>query len=136
MTFILSTAVRNAMADAAVDLIDAGAGAGTIEVRTGLQPANPAASATGTLLLTFTLNDPAFGSASTGACALSVSPTISATGVAPGTAGWFRVFDSNSNPIFDGACGTSGSQLNLSTTTVSVGLTVTITSGTFTQPAS
>lgn len=136
MTLILATTARNAMADACVDLIDAGAGAGTIAVRTGTQPANPQTGATGTLLLTFTLNDPAFGAASNGVATLSVSPTISTTGITDGTAGWFRVFDSNNNPVFDGACGTSGSQLNLSTLTVSTGLTVTITSGTFTQPAS
>jgi len=134
MALRLATSARNAAADAVVDLLDAGAGPATIEVRTGSQPATPATGATGTLLVTFTLNDPAFGSASVGVATLSVSPAISAVAVANGTAGWFRAFDSNGAVVLDGACGTAGSELNLTTTTISIGLTVTITSGSYTQP--
>lgn len=134
MAFRLAAASRSAAADAVVDLLDAGSGAATIEVRTGTQPATPATSATGTLLLTFTLNDPAFGAASSGVASLDVDPSITATGVAAGDAGWFRAKDSNGNVVFDGACATSGSELNLSTITVSIGLVVSITSGSYTQP--
>lgn len=134
MTLRLAAGSRSAAADGVVDRLDAGSGPATIKVYTGSQPANPATSPTGTLLLTFTLNDPGFGSASTGAAALSTSPGLSATGAADGTAGWFRAADSDGNAVFDGACGTSGAELNLSTTTVSTGLSVSITSGTYTQP--
>lgn len=134
MALSLGVATANAAADAAVDLVDGGSGPGTIEVRTGGKPATPATGPTGTLLLTFTLNDPAFGSAVNGVAALDVSPDVAATGVAAGTAGWFRVKDSNGVAVLDGACGTSGAELNLSTTTVSIGLEVTITSGSYTQP--
>lgn len=134
MAFRLAAGSRSAAADAVVDRLDAGSGPGTIEVRTGAQPASPAAAATGTLLLTFALNDPAFGDAATGVATLDVDPALAATGVAAGDAGWFRAKDSNGTVVFDGACGTSGAELNLSTVTVSVGLVVTITSGSYTQP--
>lgn len=130
----LSGAAASAAADAVTTLLDAGAGPATIEVRDGAQPATVATPATGTLLGTFTLNDPAFAAAVAGVAALDVSPAVSFTGVAPGTAGWFRAFDSNGVAVFDGACATSGAQLNLSTTTISIGLVVTVTAGSYTQP--
>lgn len=134
MTHRLAAGSRSAAADAVVDRVDAGSGPGTLKVYSGSQPATPATSPSGTLLATFTLNDPAYGSASTGVAALSVSPALSTTGVAAADAGWFRVADSDGTAVFDGACGTSGQELNLSTVTVSVGLTITISSGSYTQP--
>ncbi|NUW45557.1 hypothetical protein [Nonomuraea rhodomycinica] len=134
MALRIPTAARNAAIDAVVDLLDAGAGAATIEVRTGSQPATANDAATGTVLATFTLADPAFGSASSGVATLASTPR-STTGVAAGTAGWFRAKDSNGNTVFDGAVGTSGAELNLNTLTISVGVNVEITSGTMTMPA-
>ena len=61
MALSLATAARNAMCDALVDLLDAGAAAAKIEIRSGTRPANPNTAATGTLLATVTLIDPAFG---------------------------------------------------------------------------
>lgn len=134
MTLRLAAGSRSAAADAVTGRLNAGSGPGTIKVYTGSQPATPATSPTGTLLATFTLNDPAFAAAATGVGALSVSPGLTATGVADGTAGWFRAADSDGNAVLDGAVGTSGAELNLSTTTVSIGLSVSITSGSYTQP--
>src|SRR5688572_2177889 len=136
----LATATRNAATDAVVDLIDGGAGAGTIDVRTGTQPATAEDSATGTLLLTFTLNDPAFGAAGAsvaGRADLDVSPAVATVGLADGDAGWFRVKDSTGATVFDGAVTATGGggQLELSTIAVSVDLDVSITSGTVTMPA-
>jgi hypothetical protein len=133
----LSTTARNAMADAVADLMDAGSGAGTIDVRTGTQPASAQDAASGTLLATFTAADPAFGAASTGVCTLDATPVLETTGLAAGTAGWFRAKDSTGATVFDGAVTATGGggQLELSTTTVSIGLTVQITSGTLTAPA-
>lgn len=132
----LSTAARNAAANAIVQLIDAGPAAGTLQIRTGAQPASANDPATGTLLATFTLADPAFGAAVLGVATLDATPVLSTTGVADGTAGWFRIADSTGATVGDGAVGTSGQQLNLNTTTISTGLTVEITAGTATQPAS
>jgi hypothetical protein len=137
VTIRLPTAARNAACDAVVDLADAGAGAATIEVRTGAQPANANNAASGTLLATFTAADPAFGAASTGVATLDTTPALSTTGVAAGDAGWFRVKDSNGATVMDGSVTATGGggDLEMNTVTVSVGLTLEITSGTVTMPA-
>ena len=131
----IPTTTRNAMVAAAASLIDAGAGPGVIEVRTGTQPADAMTAATGTLLVTFVLNDPAYTGPVTGVMTLDNDPAISAVPVATGTAGWFRMKDSDGNTVLDGACGTSGQQLNLTTLALETGVAVTIASGTITQPA-
>lgn len=130
----LSTAARNAAANAIAVLADAGPAAGTVEVRTGAQPATPDDPATGTLLATFTLADPAYTAAVAGVCALDATPTLSTTAVADGTAGWFRLLDSTGAAVLDGAVGTVGQQMNLSTVTIGTGATIEITSGNITQP--
>lgn len=130
----LTTAAQNAAADAVVDLADAGAAAGTLEVRTGAQPASANDAATGTLLVTFTLSDPAFGAATSGSAALSGTPQ--ATAVAGGTAGWFRVEDSDGNTVFDGACSDDGSgELDFDNLSISNGQTVNLNSFNYTAPA-
>lgn len=130
----LSTAARNAAANAIAALADAGAGPGTVQVRTGAQPATPDDAATGTLLATFTLADPAYTAAVAGVAALDATPTLSTTAVADGTAGWFRLLDSTGAAVLDGAVGTVGQQMNLNTTTIGTGATIEITSGNITQP--
>ena len=94
MAVRISTAARNAACDAVVDLIDGGAGAGVLRIYSGAQPATPATSPSGTLLAEFTLSDPAFGAASSGAATLDVTPALTDTGIADGTAGWCRFLDS------------------------------------------
>lgn len=131
----LATATQNAMVSAAAARVDAGPGAGTVDVRTGGQPATANDPATGTLLATFTLADPSYTGPVAGVMTLDATPVISTLGLAAGTAGWFRMFDSTGATVLDGLVGTVGQQLNLNTTTISVGLTVEITSGTLTQPA-
>lgn len=129
----LTGSAQNAAANAIVDLIDAGAGAGTLKIYTGSQPADADDAETGTLLATFTLPDPAFGNAANGVA--TANAISDATGAAAGTAGYFRVEDSTGANVMDGSVGTSGADLNLNTTTISVGLTVSITSWTVTMPA-
>lgn len=128
----ISTAARNAACNGVVDLLDAGTGAGTIKIYTGTQPTDPQTAATGTLLATFTLANPAFGNAATGAATLNTVASV--TAAATGTAGWFRAADGSGNAVHDGAVGTSGSELNLNSTTITSGGTVSITSGTVTMP--
>jgi len=132
----LPTAARNAAANAVCDLIDADAGAGTCKVYTGTQPASANDAPSGTLLLTFTLSDPAFGSPTLGVKTLAGVP-LSTTGLAAGTAGWCRLADQSGDTVLDGSAGatSSGAQFELSTTTVSIGLTVDLTAGTITMPA-
>jgi hypothetical protein len=129
----IGTVVRNAMVDSAVDLIDAGAGAGTIEIRTGAPPTNVADADSGTLLATLTMTDPAFGSSATGT-ATANSITSDTNVDASGTAGHFRIKDSNAVSLFQGTCGTSGADLNFNTVTFVAGGTCAISSLTMTQP--
>jgi hypothetical protein len=129
MAWRLATSARNAAADAIGTLVDAGPAAGTLKIYTGTQPATPNTAATGTLLATVTLVDPAFGAAATGVKTLADPPA--ATGVGDGTAGWFRIADSTGAAVVDGAV---GSELTLSTNTISIGVTVDITGGTMTMP--
>lgn len=135
----ISTAARNAAATAVAVLIDAGSSGGHLEIRTGAQPAGPGTAATGTLLATIPLNDPAFGSPATGVVTAGTSPALTDSSADnSGTAGWFRAFDSNNTAVLDGVCGATGSgaEMELSNTSIGAGQAVTVTSWTITMPAS
>lgn len=129
----ISNAARSAACDGVVDRADAGAGAGTVEIRSGAQPATAETADAGTVLATFTLGDPAFGAASNGVA--TANAIANTTGSAAGTAGHFRVKDSTGAKCWDGSVGTSGEDMNLNTLTISIGVTVSITSWTVTMPA-
>lgn len=134
----IPTAVTNAVSNLVAALPDADVGAGSIQIRTGAQPASANNAATGTLLATVTLADPAFGAAVAGVATLDATPVLSTTGVAAGTAGWFRMLDNSGDTVLDGSVTATGGggELELNTTTISVGVTVQITAGTLTAPAS
>lgn len=134
----LATAARNAATNSVVALVDADVGAGSIQLRTGAQPASANDPATGTLLATVTLADPSFGAAALGVATLDATPVLSTVGVAAGTAGWFRMLDNSGDTVLDGAVTVTGGggELELNTTTISIGVTVEITAGTLTTPAS
>lgn len=131
MAFTISTTARNAAADAVTALVSGG----TLEVYSGSKPASPATAATGTLLATFTLATPAFAAAVTGTADLDADPDLSTTGAAAGDAGWFRIKTSSGTATIDGTAGTSGTDLVLNSTAITVGATVTIISGSITMPA-
>lgn len=134
MALSLPTASRTAMASALVELLDAGAGPGVIEIRSGTRPAVDSA-ASGTVLATVVLKNPAFSVASGVA---TIDDPDAVTGVSAGTATWFRALDADDSTVFDGSVGATGSDsdLELATTTISVGLSVDITGGTITMPGS
>lgn len=134
----LSTAARNAATNAVAALPDADVGAGSIQIRTGAQPATANDPATGTLLATLTLADPSFGAAALGVATLDATPVLTTTGVAAGTAGWFRMLDNSGDTVLDGAVTVTGGggEMELNTTTISIGVTVEVTAGTLTTPAS
>lgn len=134
----LATAAQNAACDAVVDLIDDG-GAGTIQIRTGAQPASANDAATGTLLGTLTFTDvpAAFGDASAGvATAASITGDNSAD--ANGTAGWFRVLSGAGATIFDGniTANGGGGDMELNNINITATGTIDVTAFTFTIPAS
>jgi hypothetical protein len=133
MTIHISNAARSAAANAAVDLVDAGAAGGKIRLYTGTQPAGPDTAVGAQVLLAELTMDAtaAFGAASNGVKTLDATPVLSTTGLAAGTAAWFRMLDSNNVAVIDGAIGTD---MTLNTTTISVGVTVEVTAGTMTMP--
>lgn len=132
----LSDARRNAAAQGHTDALDGGSGPGKIRIYSGTKPAGPDTAITSQVLLAeFTLADPAFTAGATGVRTLDATPVLTATGLAAGTAAWYRALDSNNVAHFDGTAGTSGAELILNTTTVSVGLALEITAGSLTQPA-
>lgn len=135
MAIRLSTSLANAMATAVNTAIDAGAAAGTLKVYTGSKPASVETAASGTLLATFTLTDPA-GTPASGVLTLDFDPDLSATVAADGTAGWFRIADSDGNGVLDGSVTATGSggDLTFTSTAWTTGMTVTLTTGTVTQP--
>jgi len=124
MAITLETATRNAACDAIVDLVDAGTGAGNLVLRTSgdVEVATLAMSAT------------AFGAAASGtATAATITDDSSATG---GTTTKFTLEDGDATVILTGSVGTSGEDLNLSSTTIGSGDTVSVSSLTVTVPAS
>lgn len=122
---------RNGWLDDIPALIDAGTGAGKIRIYNGTRPATGGAATT--LLAELTCSDPSSAAASGGVLTLS-SITDDASADATGTATWFRVVDSDNNFVIDGDVGTSGSDLNLNTTSITLGDTVSITSFVITAP--
>lgn len=131
----LAVATQNALADQVDTDINAGAGAGTIKIYDGTQPATAdTAITTQTLLATLTFSDPAFGAASAGVITASTI-TGDSSADATGTATWARIEDSDSNTIFDCDVSTSGATINLNSTAIVAGASVDITSFTITMPS-
>lgn len=138
MTVKLSTGLRNNLAGALG--FKATFDNGVIDIYSGPQPLTADAAAAGTLLGTVTLNGGAFtsGQASNG---LVFDPAVGGviakpaaanwkfTGIAAGTAGWFRLRGnaadnggaSTALPRMDGSIGSTGADLNLSNINVAVG---------------
>lgn len=132
----LADNAHQAACDAVIDLIDAGAGAGTIKIYSGTQPATGDDAITGTLLATLTFSDPAFGAATGTTEAVATASTITddSSADATGTATHARIADSTGNTVFDCDVGTSGATINLNSTSITSGGTVSITSFTVTMP--
>ena len=133
----VSQAAAAAAVDAVVDLLDVG-GAGTIEIRDGVKPANPDTAATGQVLSTHALAATAFGNATQANPAVATAAAIGdATAVATSTATWFRAYSGAGTAVIDGdvstvAAGTGDMQID--DTAIVSGGTVAINSWTFSQP--
>lgn len=135
MALRLSSDTRTRACDAIVDDIDAGAGAGTIQIRTGAQPTNVADAASGTLLATLTFSDPAFGAAATGVATASAITSDTSADVA-GTAGHARLQDSTPAIHSDCTCGQGTGDISFDDSTIAFEGTVAISSMTLTVPIS
>lgn len=158
---LLTGIVNTAEAFAAATVIAAAEGGclkdvfrdGVLRIYSGSQPAAADNATSGTLLAEITVasgafshgaftNGLEFGAAASGVIAKNAE-VWSGLGLAAGTAGWFRLTanptDSGSLsttlPRLDGNIGTSGADLNMSSTTIVVGATYTIDTFQLTLPA-
>lgn len=119
------TTVRDGLANYVVDLIDAGAGAGTLEFQT----------AGSVEVATLTFSDPAFGASSSGtATASAITADTNATG---GTITKAVAKDSSANTVF--TCSVTatggGGDIEMNSTVVSAGQEVSCSALTYSAPA-
>ena len=126
-----SVAVRNAMLDAKETAIGT---APILKVRTGSQPANCAASDTGTVLATLTLPSDWMAAASAGTKALS-GTWQDTSADATGTAAHYRIYDTTGTTCHEQGSITAtggGGQLEVASTSITAGQSVTVTGYTWT----
>lgn len=118
--------LSGAVTPASGDNVDANSGNGVLVIGT-----SALSGATG-VLATITLGKPSVSIASGVATVLGTP--LSATASASGTAAKAEIRDSAGNVVISGlSVGTSGSDINLNSTAISSGQTVTLTSGTITH---
>ena len=115
MAIAYASTLRNTRMDAINTAANAGAGAALLRIYDGTRPATGGTATT--LLAELTFTDPAFAAASGGVLTASAI-TQDSSANATGTASWFRVVDSSATFVMDGNCGTSGSDLNLTTLSI------------------
>lgn len=131
MAIQFSTTVRNGRLDNVETSIGT---APLLKIYTGSAPANCAAAATGTLLVTMTLPSDWMANASSGSKALS--GTWSGVAGATGTAGYFRILDSGGSTCHvQGTCTATGGggDLTASSASINSGDTVSVTGFTLTD---
>lgn len=130
MTIQLSTAVRNARADALESTIGTSP---TLEIRSGAQPADCATTDSGTLLASLALPSDWLAAASSGQkTLLGTWQDLTADGT--GTAGHFRIKQSTTCHMQGSVTATGGGgDMTLDNTSIATGQPVTITSFTTTE---
>lgn len=119
--------LRNAQMDAITTFAGSGA---KLRIYDGTRPATGGAATT--LLAEFTLGTPFAPAAS----AATLSPTLpaNATAAATGTATWFRVVKADGTThVLDGSAGTTGTDMVLNTTSITSGITVSVTAWSVTR---
>lgn len=115
--------------NAALDARNALANGGSVEIRSGA-PADIDSAATGSVLVTFTLGSPAFGSASNRASSLNLPAAVTASADGTGAPYHYVLKDSGGSVLRNGTAGTSGTDMILSAATWSSGDDVEITAWT------
>lgn len=124
MAVTYTTAAKNARLQAVADLIDAGVSPGKLKIR----------DSGNVVLATLTLADPC-GTVSGAVLTFDFDPDISDTSAdASGTAANAIITDSADTTVISGlTVGTSGTDIVLDSTSITLGQTVTITAGTITH---
>jgi hypothetical protein len=121
-----SNGTRNAQQDGLITYAGTGA---IISLYTGTQPANANTALSGNTKLVDLVISSGFGTDSNGT--LTLGTVSNGTAVATGTATFFRITKSDGTTVvMDGSVDTSGADLNITSTSISTGQTVSITSGT------
>jgi hypothetical protein len=127
MTVGFVTGLRNARADAITTFAG---NSGKLRIYSGTRPATGGTATT--LLAELTCNATFAPSASGGV--LTLNSITSATASATGTASWARLLKSDGTTIvLDCSVGTSGADINLNTTAIVSGATVSVTSAVLTE---
>jgi hypothetical protein len=140
MSLQLSAAVRNARLDAIESAIGASP---KLQIYSGSMPASCATAASGTKLVDEALDADWMANASAGskamqksAAALSGANPYSTTGVAGGTAGYFRIYDSTGTTCHLQGTVTAtggGGDMTVDNTSIASGQTVNVTGFTLTD---
>lgn len=131
MALAFAVTTRNGWLDNVNTLLNAGAGAALIRIYDSTRPATGGTATT--LLAELTCSDPAAAAASSGVLTFSAI-TQDASANATGTATWFRMVDSAATFVMDGNVSTTGSDLNLTSTSIVITEPVSISSATITAP--
>lgn len=119
----------DAASEAAVNAFCAAANGGTIVIYSGTQPTLNSTPA-GTVLATLAVSATAFANstATSGTVTAAANSITSATAVATATAAYFVIYASNGTTVVGtGTVGTTGCDLNLNTTSIVSGATVSVT---------
>lgn len=128
MAIAYSSTIRNAMLDA---ITTAAGGSALLRIYDGTRPASGGTATT--KLAELTCNATFAPSASGGVLTLN-SITQDSSADATGTATWFRIVKSDGTTfVMDGSVGTSGSDLNLVTTSIVATQPVSVTSFVITE---
>jgi hypothetical protein len=125
-----STTLRNTQLNQVQSTVSSG---GLFRLYTGSVPANCAASATGTKLVEIDLPNTFMNSASSGSATLA--GTWSASAVASGTAGYFRIYDASGNCYAQGVVTQTGGGGDMTLDNTNIASNQTVTVNTFTLTA-
>lgn len=124
MAVVYSATAKTNRMTAVRDTIDAGTGPGVLQIGT---------AGMATVLAEITLGNPC-GTVSGSTLTLSGFPRSDTSANATGTAAAARIRDGSGNDVITGlTVGTSGSDINLDSTSITTGQTVTITSAAITH---
>lgn len=119
--------------NAGLDARNALLNGGSVEIRSG-SAADVDSAATGTVLATFTLPNPAFGAASNRVATMNAVTGVTASVANTGSAVHYVVKNSSNQVRGNGTAGTSGTDMILSTLTWSIGDDVSISNWSTSQP--
>lgn len=132
----LTDASQQAAANGVVDQLDAAAG--NLKIYSGAQAADADSADPSGLLVTIALAAPAFGAANSSGTAALLGTPRTGTAAAAGTAASFVVENNAGTNVFTGTVTATGGggDLTLDNVSIASGQQVSISSFTYTQPAS